>query len=290
LDHLQLDLLKSFMAVARSGSFTEAGREVGRTQAAVSLQIQRLEELVSCPIFDRRARPLRLTSKGEILLSYAREILSLNSRCMAELKGNTLVGQVKIGLPSDFAITFFPKILSKFVEANPDVTLDVTSDLSRKLWSSMESEKYDLVLAIIGDENSPYLSKSWSDSICWATVDGSNADKRQPLPLVIHPEGCYYRARALDYLASNKINYNIVYTGSSLSGIQAAVESGLGITVLSKNSMPPNLKPILIDSTLPDLGKIKVGLFQPRTHRSKASRELCNFVEQAMDEGYGLNA
>lgn len=287
MDHLPLDLLKSFTAVARSGSFTEAGRDIGRTQAAVSLQIQRLEDVIGCPLFDRRARPLRLTQKGEILQSYAREILALNNRCLAELKGNTLVGQVKIGLPSDFAITFFPKILSRFVEANPDVTLDVTSDLSRKLWSSMEAEKYDLVLAIAPDEASPYFSKSWPDDICWVTAEASNAEKRSPLALVVHHEGCYYRARALERLKAQNIPHNIVYTGSSLSGIQSAVESGLGVTVLSKNSVPPNLKPIATDTMLPDLGKVNVGLFLPRSHRSKAARELSGFVEQAMDEGYG---
>ncbi len=286
MDQLSPDLLKSFAAVARTGSFTAAGLDIGRTQAAVSLQMQRLEDVIGCTLFNRASRPLKLTSKGEILLSYAREILVLNNRCLAELSGKTLVGQVKIGLPSDFAITFFPKVLSRFVEANPDVTLDVTSDLSRKLWSSMETERFDLVLAITDEETSPYLSRIWPEDVCWATCEGSIADKKSPLPLVVHHEGCYYRARALDRLNRENIPYNIVYAGSSLSGIQSAVESGLGVTVLSKNSMPSNLKPLLNDHRLPDLGRVNIGLFQPRRHRSKAALELCSFVEQAMEERY----
>ena len=72
---LDIDLLRCFVAVADAKGFTAAGKVLGRTQSAVTIKIQRLEELVDRQLLKRTSRSLSLTEEGALLLGYARRIL-----------------------------------------------------------------------------------------------------------------------------------------------------------------------------------------------------------------------
>jgi len=86
--NLDLDLLRTFVHIAETGSFTRAGNIVGRTQSAISMQVQRLEKLVDRPLFARgKGGAVSLTSHGSHLLDRAKQILDLNDRAIADLKG-----------------------------------------------------------------------------------------------------------------------------------------------------------------------------------------------------------
>ena len=122
---LDIDQLRTFVAIADTGSFTRAAEVVHKTQSAVSMQMKRLEERVGRAIFERDGRLSKLTDEGERLLDYARRIVRLNTECMASFNDNELVGRVRLGLPDDYADRYLPEILARFSRSNPKAEVTV---------------------------------------------------------------------------------------------------------------------------------------------------------------------
>ena len=119
LPHLDLDVLKAFVAIVETGSFTKAAGVVLRTPSAVSMQIKRLEETIGRSVFDRDNRTVRLTTDGELLLSYARRMIDLNRETMARFLTPEAEGVVRIGATDDFAEFTLPDILRRFARILP---------------------------------------------------------------------------------------------------------------------------------------------------------------------------
>src|SRR5215212_3471360 len=105
---LDLDQLRTFLAIAESGSFTRAAAIVHKTQSAVSMQMRRLEERIGKPIFVRAGRASKLTDEGERLLGYARRMIRLSEETLAAFDDNELRGAVRLGTPDDYADRFLP--------------------------------------------------------------------------------------------------------------------------------------------------------------------------------------
>src|SRR5512147_2484389 len=105
---IEADLLHTFVAIAESGSFTEAARRVHRTQSIVSMQIKRLEELLGRPVFTREGRAVRLSADSELLLGHARRILNAHREALAALLQPELQGTVSLGTVDEYAVTFLP--------------------------------------------------------------------------------------------------------------------------------------------------------------------------------------
>ena len=163
-----MELLRAFVSVAQLGSFTKAGEILGRSQPAVSLQIQRLEELVDEPLLNRNGRNLELSDAGNNLYGYANQILSLNDLAISELSKSAVSGKIRLGIPSEFATMLLPKIVSRFASAYPNITLEVNCELSKNLLSKAGKQSHDLIRAL-GDNP----SKTWSnvvktDDLVWA--------------------------------------------------------------------------------------------------------------------------
>ncbi|MEZ5840619.1 MAG: LysR family transcriptional regulator [Hyphomicrobiales bacterium] len=141
---LDMDQLLTFVAIAETGSFTEAAQKVSRTQSAVSMQMKRLEETVGRPIFARDGRRSRLTDHGVTLLDYARRILTLNAETMAIFQASDIRGKARLGLPDDYAPRLLPMVLATFDRAHPNLEIDVTCDISRKVVEKVSKGELDI--------------------------------------------------------------------------------------------------------------------------------------------------
>src|SRR5215204_7763170 len=143
---LDVDHLRTFLAIAETGSFTRAADLVHKTQSAVSMQMKRLEERVGRPIFARDGRASKLTEDGERLLDYARRIVKLNVEALAAFGDGELNGRVRLGVPDDYADRYLPEIMARFSRAYPRVELTVVCEPSTELVERVEANELDLAI------------------------------------------------------------------------------------------------------------------------------------------------
>lgn len=270
--HLDLDLLRAFATVAETGSMTVAGERLRRSQSAISLQIRRLEDGLDLRLFDRSPRSVRLTAAGERLLTRARALLSLNDAIVDEFAEPALEGTVRMGTPEDFATTHLPSVLARFAEVHPRVHLEVDCDLTLNLLDRFGAGEFDLVLVKREPSGGETGVRVWREPLVWAASPRFQPTAPGPLPLVVSPNPCVYRARAIGALDQAARPWRIAYTCGSLAGSQAAVRAGLGVTVLPRDMVPNDLAAIDDPAELPDLRDTEIALLAAKSLSVPAQR------------------
>ena len=283
--NLPTDLLRTFVTVNDAGGFTRAGEILGRSQPAISLQIKRLEDLIQASLFQRSAgQRLQPTEKGEILLDFARQILHLNDEALACLIKPKVTGDIRLGIPNEFAISFLPEILGKFSASHPNVTLEVNCDLSTNLVDRLQEGAFDLIIAIHDYPAPQSFIKVWTEDLVWVSSPKHNSQTKTPLPLIVAPTGCVYRNRIIHTLNKVGTPWRIVYTSPNVSGIQAAVMAGLGVTAMAKSTVPPGLKMLSLSDKLPGLADAQVGLHYPKGRPSQAVLRLVEYITTSLGQ------
>jgi DNA-binding transcriptional LysR family regulator len=231
----------------------------------------------------RDGKNLLLTIAGETIFDYAKQILSLNDLAVNECTKSTVMGKVRLGIPSEFATILLPKIVGRFAKAYPNVTLEVNCELSKTLLSRSGKAAHDVILALKNDplEESDNLVKT--DNLVWVSGPEYNAQKPPPVPLIVAPEGCIYRQRAVRTLNKIRQPWQIVYNIPDLTGIQYAIQEGLGVTVLAKSTVPENLKVIPNSQRYPDLGTVGISLLKVRKNtKNQAIDLLAEFLRTSL--------
>ncbi len=244
-------LLQCFIAVAETGSFTRAAKRVGRSQSAISQQIAKIEKSLGKTLIIR-GKIFSLTRDGEIFLSYARKIFTLHSETIDQFKEPNLEGEVRFGLPEDFASIFLSEVLADFSRVHPRILLNIECDLTINLFNRFKKQEFDLVLVKMNQpEDFPSGLDLWSEPLRWVG-DSKLIDSRKPIPLVLSPLPCVYRTCAIDALDKIGQKWRIVFSSPSYTSTVAAVRAGLGITIMP-NVMIPNNLDALEFSILPKL-------------------------------------
>ena len=257
VDTLQL---KSFVAIAETGTFGQAASTVNRTQSALSLQIKKLEQQLGCNLFDRTSRKVSLTPQGEIFLGYAKRIIQLQWEAISRLREPDIEGEIRFGTPEDFATHYLPDVLARFRQHHPRVQLNVKCDLTLNLIEDFHRGESDVILAKRDPQRVKGGTKVWREPLVWAAADGYQPE--EPLSLVLSPQPCIYRARALAALDRAKRSWHMSYTSPSLAGTLAAVKAGLGITVLPAHMIPAGIHPIRKETKLPHLADAELALIK----------------------------
>ncbi len=232
---MDLELLRSFVSVVDAGGFTRAGERVHRTQSTVSQQIKRLEGSIGRPLLLRKGKRVAPTEDGERLLAYARRILALIEEARDVVAGAAPDGIVRLGVPEDFAAYRLAHMLSRFVRSRADLRLDVRCDQNVRLRRDLARGEFDIALIKrdAGDASESAVA-TWPERLHWVTSKRFPVDhRRDPLPLAVFEQGCLYRRRAIHLLETAGRTWRVAYTSPNLSGIQAAVSVGLGVSILS---------------------------------------------------------
>ena len=197
---LDIDQLRTFIAIADAGTFTRAAEVVHKTQSAVSMQVKKLEETVGRTLFEREGRASRLTEEGERLLDYARRIVRLSGEALASFAEAELAGRVRLGLPDDYAERYLPEILGRFSRSNPRVEVTVVCEPTPMLTERIENA--DLDLAIVTQVSSHGgASVIRRERLLWVTSGRHAIHEQAPLPLALGRTFCTWRqaaAAALD--------------------------------------------------------------------------------------------
>src|SRR6266852_2425764 len=282
---LDLELLRSFVSVVDSGGFTRAGERVRRTQSTVSQQIKRLEDDLGQPLLNRTAKDVTPTEAGERLLSYARRLLSLAEEARDVLAGPSKEGAVRLGVPEDFAAYRLTILLASFSRSRPGLRLDVRIDQSSYLRRDLERGELDLALfkRSAGEKGGIAV---WPERVHWVTSKTHPIDAEiRSVPLIGFPTGCLYRSRAIHAIESAGRAWHMAYTSSSLTGIQAAIAAGLGLSILSEIAIQAAHRVLTAKADFPPIDQTGVAQMaspdaSPATLRlADRLAEFCNTVQ-----------
>ncbi len=279
--HVDLDLLRTFLAVVETGSFAAAAEQLGCTQPAVSLQIKRLETMFDQELIER-ARPARATEPGQTVLGYARRMLRLNDELLDRFAPSRQGIVLRVGIPNDFSVAMLPMALSRFAQAEPNVVLDLQSELSHTLLEGLKAGKFDMVVAMTPERVSDNAVKTWNERLVWIAPPNLKPGGDSVLPLVCYPEGCVYRARILKRLAEEGLNWRIVMTSPSFTSVTDAVRSGLGAAAFAETTAPADLR-VERRKPWPDLGMVSVGLFRHPDGLNGAGQRLADHLLDSLD-------
>ena len=273
--------LQCFIAVAETGSFTRAAERVGRTQSAISQQITKLENLLGKPMVSR-GKTFALTPEGDIFLGYARQIFALHREVVDRFKEPELEGEVRFGLPENFASVYLSDVLADFSRIHPRILLNIECDLTLNLFDRFKNKEFDLVLVKMNrPEDFPNGLDVWSEPLKWVGGVGS-INTKKPLPLVLSPQPCVYRASAIKTLEDAGIAWRLAFSSPSYAGTVAAVKAGMGVTVMPHTMIPPELNAI-DPSLLPELADTHVSLLKHRADNS-AINTLEGFVLRQLNQ------
>src|SRR5262249_13788495 len=186
---IDIDQLRTFIAISETGSFTRAADVVHKTQSAVSMQMKRLEERLGRPIFARDGPAPRLPAERGRLLDHARRIVKLNIEALAAFSDAELTGRVRLGVPDVYADRYLPEIMARFSRAYPGVELTVTCEPTTELFQRIEAN--DLDLAIVTDCGGTRPSESFRrERLLWVTSSRHPTHLEEPLPLALGRPTC----------------------------------------------------------------------------------------------------
>jgi DNA-binding transcriptional LysR family regulator len=279
-----LDLLRTFVAIVDNGSFTRAAQRLSLTQSTVSLQIKRLEDGLARRLFDRDGRDLQLTPEGEILLTYARQILRLGAEALSRLRESDVSGVVRLGTPEDFATTHLSEVLACFARTHPQVALQVQCDFTVNLLADFAKGRYDLILFKREPQGPSGGTKVWREVLDWVASPRLVTETGGPIPLILAPAPDVYRKRALSALDAAGRDWRIVYTSPSLAGLQAAVQAGLGVTVLPTEMIPADMVSVSARLQLPKLPDTEIVLYRAPGHVTPAAELLSSTIIAALEQ------
>lgn len=279
---LDLDLLRTFVAVADSGNFSNAAPRVGRSQSAVSMQMQRLEEELGRPLLVRMPRTVVPNAAGNDLLVYARRLLKLSDEARASLSRTDDVGTVRLGVPDDYAAILLPPVLARFAEDHPRVSVELVCEPSRLLVAAIEEGRIDL--AIVTRLPSQPFEILRQEPFVWVSAPNGIAWSLDPLPVALFEAGCAARTTVIDALSAGGRAYRSTYSSASLLGLCAVVQADLAVAGLAASSVPPTLCVIGEAEGLPPMPPLEISLIhQPASDTAAVSR-LDEFLRKALRE------
>ncbi len=280
---LDINMLRCFLEVAETGSFTKAGRNIGLTQSGVSVKIRRLEERINSSIFNRTRNRLSLTREGEILRDYAGRILSVHDEAVTQLTKPKVSGNLRIGLTDYFFPELLPILLSKFRKQYPHIHLEVRTDVGMNLIPQYEKGELDLV--VTGKDtyqgNCRVLTR---EPLIWVIGKDTEASLDESIHLVLLPSPCVFRKIATESLESVNRKWEILFTGTSIGSVQAAVQAGMGISVLPAGALKEGLRKAPAHLKLPKLPTYSLALITDAQQQNVARDVFIGYLEAELEK------
>jgi DNA-binding transcriptional LysR family regulator len=277
---LDPDLLRAFAYIAEEGSFTRAAERVGRTQSAVSMQMQRLEAALGQRVLVRgKGGVVSLTPHGQYLLERAQQLLALNDAIWSTFRAPPMHGTVRLGTPDDYALRYLPGVLKRFADTHPAVEVQVNCSSSCECIEKLQAGELDLTLCSEGNEPPRWpADELWRGPLHWITSARHSPHRVDPLPLALAAGNCSWRLAALRALDATGRDYRIAYTSATLAGTHAPVLAGLAVTVSPLTWLPEGLRALQAGEALPALGETGILLLKARAPRQPVTDALAAHI------------
>ena len=279
---LDIDQLRSLIAISDTGSFTRAADVVFKTQSAVSMQMKRLEEQLGRAIFAKEGRGAKLTEDGERLLDYARKIVRLSGECVASFSDAVLSGRVRLGVPDDYADRYLPEILVRFTRSHPKVEVTVMCEPSPMLIERIHGSELDLAIISM---NRPRESAEVvrHERLLWVTSAHHAVHEARPLPLALGRPTCGWRQAATERLEAMGVPFRVLYASWNSTAVGAAVLSGLAIGVLPESAIRSGMRVLGPTDGFPPLPEVRIALMRNKSADSAITSALASQIVQSLD-------
>lgn len=281
--NLPTELLRTFVTVIEVESFTGAADILGRTQPAISLQIQRLEQMVGYALIKRQGKDISLTERGEALVVHARQMLRLNDIAVAQFEHHKLSDKLRVGLPVDYAVNTLQSCLTKVVREFTDVQIEIRCDLSKNLLSALRSNEIDVAVALFDGDDQQFLFRHWKEQPIWVGSEDFRIVEQSDIPLVVHPYGCVYRDRMCTALKLAGQNWRIAFSSPGIGGVQRAVRDGLGLSCLTGPTVLNSMRRFSEEDGLPALAPLHIGLFARQAQLGPGGYAAMDAIVQTLE-------
>jgi DNA-binding transcriptional LysR family regulator len=230
---LDVESLRTFVAVLDHQSMTRAAKQLNLTQSAVSWKIKRLEARVGRPLLIRNGRALRPSREGKVLAADARAIVDAHDRAVARLGSSQLAGKVRLGSNEEITASRMVSVLGRFNRVHPDAWIEVVVDSSRQLAAMIDGGELDVaVLQVAGDELRDDDTVLWTEELAWVTSSDAPYEDGS-VPLVGFGDHCNYQAVSEPLLDAAGLDHWIAFSGQTSAGVMGAVAAGLGVAVVA---------------------------------------------------------
>lgn len=263
---LDMSLLRTFITVVDASSFASAAELLAVTASAVSGHIKRLESDIGVKLLERTTRSMALTPEGEMLYSYARNILSLEREIRAKLRGSYIQGRVRVGSSEDFAGTWLADVLQSFSRTHPKASVELKVGITSDLLQQQQLGQLDVVFGKQCRKIDDQGELLWEEPLIWAYSSRANLEGDFPYPLAMFPEPCVYREAALQALSRSKRPWRLAFESSSMAGCISAALAGFAVTPIARSQLREGLRELDKKDGLPPLGTARFYAFFNRTN------------------------
>jgi len=272
---LDIDLLRTFHTIARLGRFKDAAAYLGKSTSAVSVHVQRLEEVAQARLFERDNQGVVLSVRGRELLKETAALLAEHDRIVAALRSAPVTGKIRLGIPEEYAGTFIKQGLPLFAMEHSGIELHVEAASSASLLAMFERERLDTVISVEEKPTDDGIILTQIQPV-WAVGRDLQALSQEPLPVALHGDGCPYRELALSSLKQSGRAWRTVVASENSAAIMAAMESGLAIAAAADARLPDTLSMVPPSYGLPSIPTCTV------MYRAHQEREADTCLRKAL--------
>jgi DNA-binding transcriptional LysR family regulator len=277
---IDIALLRAFVAVVETGSVTGAAALLNLTQAAVSQQLKRLEELFGTQLFERHHKRLSLRPDGERLIVHAHRLIAHNDEIWSAMSAPAYEGEVRLGVPTDIVGVFIPPILKRFDKAWPRVRVSLKCSTTPQLLEALRRGDIDLTLTT-EQACRPHGETLLEDDLVWAGAVNGMAHRRDPLPISLGRDTCEFRPSVLKALRDGKRDWRPVCE-SGMDALKASLDADVAIGPFLRRTIPDYLR-MLDDPRLPRLPRFLINMYLPPARQSAIAVELARHVRAEFD-------
>lgn len=239
---IDLRNIETFFWAAALGSLRAAAEKLGTTQPAVSQRVAALEQALGVKLFDRAARGVRLTAKGQELLAHAEQLIEARNGLVQAARDHTaMTGRLNLGVAETIVQTWLPALIAEIHSAYPDLTLEIEVDTSEMLQSHLMSRKINLAF-LMGPvleqrvENRPLCTYP----LAWIAKPGLypsgqdvSLEAISALPVITYGANSAPYRQVRDMLQRYRISAPRMYGSASLSMIARMALDGIGTAVIT---------------------------------------------------------
>lgn len=276
---LDFNQLATFVSIVEAGSLSRAAASLHKTQAAVSIQLKKLEESVGKQLLQRAHGQFHITREGEVLLAYAKKLLSLADEAYAAVADEAVSGVVRFGIPDGYARAFMQAVLKDFIARFPNIRLQIKNDTSANLLAALHEGELDLVVVTRSDTDAGGEVLT-TQPIVWVAAQAFDFNPVEALPLALYQPGCQYRKRILQALNQQNLDSYIAFECQGVTGFDIALSNGLAISAVAKPLVLDEWKILDKSHGLPELGNVEIMLHASPANDTDAIHCFKNSLQQ----------